>query len=224
VIRLDNARKGFFEDADFYALRAELPDYLQPVVTFAFLTGWRIRSELVPLKWAQVDLEAGVVRLEPGTTKNREGREFPISALPELQLLLEAQRAYTRTIEREEGTVIPFVFHRRGQPIKSFRKAWATACRRAGLIGMLPHDFRRTAVRNLERASVPRSVAMKLVGHKTESMYRRYAIVSSRDLTEGVAKLAVLREGSGSSGRVLLPFGHNDGHNRAQDRIKVAAG
>jgi hypothetical protein len=57
----------------------------------------------------------------------------------------------------------------------------------AGLVGLLPHDFRRTAVRNLERAGVPRSVAMKLVGHKTEAMYRRYAIVSPRDLTEGVA-------------------------------------
>jgi integrase len=120
--------------------------------------------------------------------------------------------------------VIPYVFHRRGQPIKSFRKAWANACRRAGLVGMLPHDFRRTAVRNLERAGVPRSVAMKLVGHKTEAMYRRYAIVSQRDLTEGVAKLAMLREGAGSSKRVAQAVGHNDGHNRAQTGLQVAAG
>jgi integrase len=137
---------------------------------------------------------------------------------------LEAQRVYTRAIEREEGVVIPYVFHRRGQAIKSFRKAWASACRRAGLIGMLPHDFRRTAVRNLERASVPRSVAMKLVGHKTEAMYRRYAIVSQRDLTEGVAKLAALSEGAGSSKRGQEAFGHNLGHNQAQTALQVAAG
>ena len=59
--------------------------------------------------------------------------------------------------------------------------------------GRIVHDFRRTAVRNLERAGVPRSVAMKLTGHKTESVYRRYAIVSEADLSEGVKKLAALR-------------------------------
>src|SRR5271155_3588861 len=62
----------------------------------------------------------------------------------------------------------------------------------AGVPGRIPHDFRRTAVRNLERAGVSRSVAMKLTGHKTEAVYRRYAIVSESDLSEGIAKLAVL--------------------------------
>ncbi len=60
--------------------------------------------------------------------------------------------------------------------------------------GMIPHDLRRSAVRNLERAGVPRSVAMKLVGHKTESIYRRYAIVAEADLREGIGKLARLSE------------------------------
>src|SRR5262245_12732058 len=71
-----------------------------------------------------------------------------------------------------------------------FRKAWATACRRAGVPGRIPHDFRRTAVRNMEQAGVPRSVAMKLTGHKTESVYRRYAIVSDTDLQEAARRLA----------------------------------
>ncbi len=60
------------------------------------------------------------------------------------------------------------------------------------MAGRIPHDFRRTAVRNLERAGVPRSVAMKLTGHKTENVYRRYAIVSEADLSEGLKKLAAL--------------------------------
>jgi integrase len=54
-----------------------------------------------------------------------------------------------------------------------FRKAWAKACEKAGVPGRIPHDMRRTAVRNLERAGVPRSAAMRRVGHKTEAIYRR---------------------------------------------------
>ena len=84
--------------------------------------------------------------------------------------------------------MIPWVFHRQGVPIRSYRRAWLSACKRAGL-DRIPHDFRRTAVRNLERAGVPRSVAMQLIGHKTESIYRRYAIVAEADLRDGEAKL-----------------------------------
>ena len=91
--------------------------------------------------------------------------------------------------------IVPWVFHREGRPIKDFRKAWMNACTTAGVPGQIPHDFRRTAVRNLERAAVPRSVAMKITGHLTESVYRRYAIVSEADLTEGMKKLAALHAG-----------------------------
>ena len=65
------------------------------------------------------------------------------------------------------------------------------------------HDLRRTAVRRLERCGVSRSVAMQLTGHKTESVYRRYAIVAEQDLREGVAKLAALHTGGS---RAVLPF------------------
>ena len=53
----------------------------------------------------------------------------------------------------------------------------------------IPHDFRRTAIRNLERACVPRSAAMKMVGHRTEAVYRRYAIAEEKMLTEAADKL-----------------------------------
>ncbi len=83
-------------------------------------------------------------------------------------------------------------------------KAWRKACRAAGLAGKIPHDFRRTAVRNLERAGVPRSTAMAMVGHKTEAIYRRYAIVDEAMLHEGGALLAAYTEGKVAGlGKVL---------------------
>jgi len=86
----------------------------------------------------------------------------------------------------------PHVFHRGGRPIKDFRTAWTNACKAAGVPGRIVHDFRRTAVRNLERAGVSRSVARKMTGHKTEAVYRRYAIASEGDLRDAAKKLGAL--------------------------------
>ena len=58
---------------------------------FAFITGWRTLSEILPLQWRQVDFQAGIVTLDPGTTKNKEGRLFPFTA--ELRALLDEQRS-----------------------------------------------------------------------------------------------------------------------------------
>jgi len=203
LLREDNVRTGFFEPEQFAAVWARLPEDLQPAVEFAYYSGWRLKSEVLCLQSWQVDFEAGMVRLEPGFTKNAEGRVFPFAALPTLERLLRTQAERTRAIERASGTIIPWVFHRAGRRIQYFRRTWIRACRLAGLPGRLPHDFRRTAVRNLERAGVPRSVAMKLTGHKTESIYRRYAIVAEQDLKDGVAKLAALHERGQESRRTI---------------------
>jgi integrase len=200
-IEVRNTRKGFFEAADLTAVLGHLPDELRPVARFAYLTGWR-RGEILLLTWRQVDFNGGVVRLDPGTTKNDEGRAFPFAVLPDLAALLRDLREATARLERETGRIIPWVFHRRGEPIKDFRGVWAKACTAAGCPDRLFHDFRRTAVRNLERAGVSRSVAMKLMGHKTEAVYRRYAIVSESDLAEGVTKLASLHQ-DGATPRVV---------------------
>jgi len=208
LYRENNARKGFFEAAQYRAVLAHLPPELQAVVTVAYITGWRVRSEVLTRQWQHVDLEAGWLTLEPGETKgprDRPGRQFPIDVVPELRTVLEEQRRLTRALEREKKRVIPWVFHRDGQPIRYFRQAWLSACVAAGLgtetrdsrgrllkrsAQRIPHDLRRTAVRNLERAGVPRSTAMALVGHKTESIYRRYAISDAATLREGAKRLA----------------------------------
>ena len=192
MLQEDNVRQGFFERDQFEAVRGRLPEHLRPLVTFAYATGWRIPSEVLRLQWRQIDFEAGTVRLEPGTTKNREGRTFVMTT--ELRACLEAVRERTTAFEREAGQIVPHVFHRDGKPIRDFRGAWRNACESAGLPGRLPHDFRRTAVRNLERAGVSRSVAMKMTGHKTEAVYRRYAIVSEQDLHEAAQKLTASTE------------------------------
>ena len=208
LLRERNIRTGFFEPGEFRAVVTHLPAALAPVAEFAYLTGWR-KGEVLGLTWAQVDFAAGMVRLEPGSTKNDDGRAFPFSALPALGALLTRQRDYTRAVERETGQIVRWVFHRQGQPIKYFRRAWEAACIAAGFVRIDPttttkrasklfHDFRRTAVRNLERAGVSRSVAMKLTGHRTESVYRRYAIVAESDQREGVAKLALLHAAQAS--------------------------
>jgi len=116
-------------------------------------------------------------RLESGTTKNNQGREFPFGQIPQLVELLEAQRDYTRGVERERREIVRWVFHRSGRRYKDFRKSWATACSAAGLPGAWFHDLRRTTILNFERAGVSRTVAMSFSGDKTESVYRRYAIV-----------------------------------------------
>jgi integrase len=169
-----------------------LPEHYHAVVETAYVTGWRMADELFTRQRHHVDLKAGWLRLDGGVgeTKNNEGRMFPLT--PRLREVLEKQIEKTEALQRTTGQIIPWLFHRKGKPIKGFRKAWLTACKRAGVPGKIPHDFRRTAVRNLARSGVDRSAAMKMVGHKTESVYRRYSIVDESMLKDAAEKLARL--------------------------------
>jgi integrase len=65
-----NVRTGFVDDVMIDDIIKHLPKALQPVARFAYVTGWRLQSEVLPLEWRNVDRKAGDVRLEPGTTKN----------------------------------------------------------------------------------------------------------------------------------------------------------
>jgi integrase len=110
TVHVSNARQGFFERADFDRLCAELPEYLRAAATFAYLTGWRTRSEVLPLRWANVDFVNGVVRLDVRTTKNDAGRIFPFAVLPELGDLLRRQRLAADAHELLTGQPCLFVF------------------------------------------------------------------------------------------------------------------
>jgi integrase len=184
-------RQGFFEERDFLGVRKHLPEDLQVAVTIMWLYGWR-RSEVMSLQRSQIDLDASTLRLEPGSTKNGEGRVVYMT--PELKALVSAQIGRVTLLSRKLGRVLPQLFVHlhgcyKGKLVQNFHKAWSHACEKVGLVGMLRHDFRRSAVRNMEQAGVPRSVAMKISGHKTESIYRRYAIVSKSDIQDATRRL-----------------------------------
>lgn len=178
-----NVRSGFFEHADFLKLMKELPSELKPVANFAYYTGCR-KGEILKLRWDQVDLEHGMVRLLSGETKNKEPRMIPLAS--ELKATLTELRR-----ERDElWSWSEWVFSRQGSPIRSMYAAWRAACVRAGVeANALLHDMRRTGVRNLVRAGVPERIAMKISGHKTRAIFDRYNIVSEEDLRDAARKL-----------------------------------
>ncbi len=186
---LHNAREGFFTEADLAALQLELPEYLRPLAEFAFLTGFRKR-EILTLQWSDVDLDAHIIRLEGSRTKSGHAREFPFARYDALRALLEREREHTDTVEQRSGKLVPFVFHRDGRPIKDCYAAWRAACKRAGLAGRHLHDMRRSAVRAMVRAGIPKHTAMQLSGHRTANIFDRYDIHETRDLEDATAKLA----------------------------------
>ena len=194
LLKESNVRKGFFEREQLRSITSHLPPYMRGIAEFAFVTGWRTPSEILPLEWRQVDLKGGEVRLDPGTTKNGEGRVFPVTR--ELCQILERQQAIAATLKRERDLITRYVFcftigKRAGQRISEagFIHQWWKARVLASCPGRIPHDFRRTAVRNLVRAGVPERVAMQLTGHRTRAIFERYNIVSPSDLREAAQRL-----------------------------------
>jgi len=189
-----NVRKGFFELDQFQAILKHLPEDCHPLFEVAYITGWRMRSELLTRQWRHVDFGGkGWLRIDAGEAKDAtSGREFQFTSW--MRDALERQRKFVSKMEKKTKAVIPWVFCQPdGGRIYRFYEAWREACRAAG-IDRIPHDFRRTAVRNLERASVPRTTAMAMIGHKTESIYRRYSIVDQAMLEMGTSKLEALQQ------------------------------
>jgi integrase len=167
-----NARQGFLTDEQYDKLRDALPEYLKPLFVTAYFTGVRL-GELLAWRWDQVDLEQGFVTLRADETKNGHAHAVPI--LKEIEV-------YLKKLASERDPAEPLVFVRDGRPIRDFREAWKNACKAAAVPGLKFHDLRRTAVRNMRRAGVPQVVRMRITGHRTDSMERRYNIVDVDDI------------------------------------------
>ncbi len=145
-----------------------------------FVVGYHVGNragELKKLKWHQVDLKGGEIRLNRKQTKGKKNRTLPIYG--DMASWLGMQK----TQRDEFWPDCELVFHYLGKPVGSHIKGWNRACESAGLAGLHFHDLRRSAVRNLERSGVPRRIAMSITGHKTESIYQRYDIVSQQDMS-----------------------------------------
>lgn len=201
--KIQNARQGFFEQADFSKVLAELadPDY-RDFIFFLYVTGWRT-GEVKNLRRRHVHFVESEIRLDPGTTKNGDPRCFPMQDLPVLRGMLERR---LKTPGFADDHVFTYKLRGKRRPIGDFQKAFNTACYKAGIpcvtepwsykepksgktfsgIRVLKssrtlHDFRRSAARNADNAGVPRTLIMDNMGHKTEAMFIRYRIGSKTD-------------------------------------------
>src|SRR5712691_7537911 len=173
------ARQGFVTNEEFRRLLEALPLRFHPLVNFLYFTGTR-SGEAQQITWNQVDLNQHQIRLEAEQAKNSEARILPLP-----NELMDQLRAIP--IESRTGLVF-FA--------KNFRNHWYTAVQAAFLKtgnqkfdGLLIHDLRRSAVRNLIAANVPEKVAMRISGHKTRAVFDRYHIVSTSDLHQAMGRV-----------------------------------
>jgi integrase len=193
----NNVRQGFFTEEEYKLLRAALPDHVKVPLIIGYWTGMRA-GEIVMLRWEQIDLERGFLRLEPGTTKNNQGRLIPLA-----NEVTEALWRWKQQMLHRYPSC-SWVCHFRGvRLVRVPRKVWQKACEQVGLKGRLFHDLRRTAVRNMVRVGISERIAMTISGHKTRSIFDRYDIVSENDLLDAGCKL---NQHYLSEGAILAPY------------------
>jgi integrase len=169
MLKENSARMGFIEQAEFEKTRAALPDHLKPLITLCYQTGVRL-GEATGILRAQVDLENRHIVLMECQTKSGKARILPIST--ELAGMLVPQENWKYAFSA-----------------KNLRKEWLKATKAAGCDGVIFHDLRRSAVRNMMRAGVQQAVAMKISGHTTTHIFQRYNIVDESDIQDAAAKV-----------------------------------
>ena len=194
-------RKGFVEEAEYRALVSNVNQlWLRGLLATAYNFGLRA-GELLELKVRQIDFPARMIRLDPGETKNGEGRDAPMTT--EVYTIL-AQCCQSKQPNDP-------VFTRNGnRGILDFRERWDTLTRKSALDGLLFHDLRRSAVRNMIRRGVPEVVAMRISGHKTRSVFDRYNIVSEGDSREAASKIEAGASQEMAKNQLKTPVMHQE--------------
>jgi integrase len=164
-------RKGFLKPELYQKPLLALPEELRLLFVIAYHVGLR-KGALLRIKWTHVDVAASCVWME-GKKVNRKPEPVAVPIYGDMTKFLALQ---PRTSE--------YLFARGSRPIKDFRQRWYLACQEAGVPGLLFHDLRRTAIRNLRRAGVAESVIMKITGHRTRGVFERYNITDQSDTQE----------------------------------------
>lgn len=181
----ENVREGFINVADFEAIMEKIDPRVSPaaldLIRFLYNSGWRSGAART-LPWRYVDMEERLITLPNTGDHGNKKKARVLSLSGELWEILER-----RLKDRRPDCL--FVFHRNGKPIKTFRRAWDSACTDAGRPGLVPHDMRRSAIRNFRKAGVPETVGMALSGHRTNSVFKRYDIIDTEDVQQAVAKV-----------------------------------
>jgi integrase len=179
----DNVREGFCEHDSYLCIRGAAPYHIQVAATVGYYTGMR-KAEILGLRWDnQMDMDQNCIRLERKQTKTKTPRVVYMTG-EFLMVMLKAKELRDR-----DYPYCPWVVHIKGKRVLSFDHGWKALMKRLGLEGVLFHDLRRTGVRNLVRAGVPETVAMKISGHRTRSVFDRYNITSEEDLRAAAERL-----------------------------------
>jgi integrase len=176
----EHIREGFINPGDFDKLLKHLPSNdARDIVEFLFNSAWR-SEEAMSLKWRDVDRDGGMIRLRPENSKSKKPRLLPLlGALAEI-----IERRW-----KERRLDCTYVFHRNGKQVRSFRRGYKTASGKIGQSHLVPHDMRRSGIRNFRKAGLSESEGMMLSGHKTNAVYRRYDIIDEQDLRESMARV-----------------------------------
>jgi integrase len=184
MYKANGARKGFLPREQFDELLSHLPVHLRPLIAFLYWCGVRL-GEALQIEWSQVDMNGALIRIEDEQAKSGEARTVP---LPDVLVKMLEQ------VEVKTGRVFNGT---------NLRKSWCKACDACGLgtlepiddhnnrryTGLIVHDLRRSAIKNLMKAGVNEKVAMAISGHKTRAVFDRYHIVDETDVLEAMRKV-----------------------------------